>query len=242
MSRTRTLDERLLKKVARKLNKRDLRDINVLVSKKANKLGISSEAALILMAKEFNISTSTFQKKLDPNKQAEVRDMLPILFEGRPDKLTKKLSKKLEVVKKYSGPNKRLRLKAAIEYLLEDTELQARCTDLLLASSHFDRPINQATLVLEDRIRQMGQPPQRLEGIKLVNFVLSGDSTKTVLKVSSNPDEQEGFTNIIRGVMLAFRNPTHHHVINTFSREQALKVCALIDVLLKVVDQSQKIK
>ena len=136
----------------------------------------------------------------------------------------------------------RSRLKAVIEYILDDRQLQERCADLLLARTHFDRPINQATLVLEDRIRTKAQPTERIEGVKLVNHAFNGDLSKTVLQVSTNPDEQDGFTNILRGVVLAFRNPTHHHIINIFSREEALKVCGLVDVLLNVVDNSKKIQ
>jgi hypothetical protein len=41
----------------------------------------------------------------------------------------------------------------------EDPDLLSRCGDLLIASYNFDRAINQATLVLEDRIRKKAQPP-----------------------------------------------------------------------------------
>jgi len=64
-----------------------------------------------------------------------------------------------------------------------------------------------------------------------VNAVLNADLTKIVLKVSDNADEHEGICHICRGVMLTFRNPTHHRVIDTYSREDALKVCAFIDNL-----------
>ncbi len=39
---------------------------------------------------------------------------------------------------------------------LADTELKQRCSDILKAPAHFDRVVNQATLVLEDRIRKRG--------------------------------------------------------------------------------------
>lgn len=72
----RILDKKLLLKVTAKLNKRNLTDVNVLVSKKANKFGISPEAALVIIAKSLNIGTASYQKKLDHNKQAEIRDAL----------------------------------------------------------------------------------------------------------------------------------------------------------------------
>jgi hypothetical protein len=55
--------------------------------------------------------------------------------------------------------SKRARLKSAIEYVIQDPDLLSRCGDLLIASYNFDGAINQATLVLEDRIRKKAQPP-----------------------------------------------------------------------------------
>jgi len=37
--------------------------------------------------------------------------------------------------------------------------------------------------------------------------------------------------------MLAFRNPTHHYLSDSFKREDALKFTAFIDNLLQIVDK-----
>src|SRR3989338_7684796 len=74
----RILDKKLLLKIATRLNKRNVTDVNVLVSKKANKFGISPQAALVIIAKNLNICTASYQKKLDHNKQAEIRDALVV--------------------------------------------------------------------------------------------------------------------------------------------------------------------
>jgi len=134
-------------------------------------------------------------------------------------------------------------LKLAIEYLIEDQELRSRCQDILMASANFDRPINQATLVLEDRMRKKAEPTAKLVGENLVGYAFNEEISKTVLRVASNDaDDQRGFTQILRGVVAAFRNKTHHHVVNNFSREEAMRVCGFIDVLLRVVDNSVKVK
>jgi hypothetical protein len=39
--------------------------------------------------------------------------------------------------------------------------------------------------------------------------------------------------------MGAFRNPTHHRLVENMTREEALKVCAFIDNLLRVIDQAE---
>src|SRR3989344_1728127 len=97
MSRPPILDPKIMSKIANKIGKTNITAINVMVSKKASKLGISSEAALIVLAKQFGIGTATFQRKLEQSKQAEVRDSLPTIFapDIRTVKNTKNITKKL---------------------------------------------------------------------------------------------------------------------------------------------------
>jgi hypothetical protein len=241
MSRPRILDPKIMSKIANKIGKKDVTAVRNMVSKKAAKLGISAEAALIILAKEYGVGTSTYQRSLDATKQAEVRDALPSIFASA------RTASRAGRIKSGGGAtaavSKRASLKLAIEYLIEDQELRSRCQDILMAPANFDRPINQATLVLEDRIRKKAQPTQKLVGEKLVSFAFNEDLSKTVLRVASNDlDDQRGFTQILRGLVPAFRNKTHHHIIKTFSREDAMRVCGFIDVLLRVVDNSVKVK
>lgn len=232
------LDRKLLGKIAQRLDKSH-RAINVKVSQKAARLGISSEAALVIIAKELGIGTAHYQRKLYPIHKAEIRESLPSIF-GK--KHTHKKTPKIVKSKINSSISKKNILKSALEYLLLDDELRERCQDLLLAKSKFDRPISQATLVLEDRIRGKSQPTQKLVGEALVRYAFNPELSKTVLKISNSTEDQKGFTLIMQGMVPAFRNITHHHATDSFSREDALRVCAFIDVLLKVVDNSKKVK
>jgi len=120
---------------------------------------------------------------------------------------------------------------------IKDEELKSRCADILTASSNFDRVINQASQVLEDRIRTKSGLDRSFVGIKLVNNALNTDRSKSVLIVSENNEEHEGFCHICRGIMLAFRNPTHHYLSDSFLREDALKFTAFIDNLLKILNK-----
>ena len=240
MGRPRILDTKIMSKIAKKTGKRDIIAVNRMVSGKAAKLGISAEAALILIAKEHGIGTSTYQRSLEVSKQDQVRDALPIMFATRQTTTTKTAPKSIKLT---SAISRRSSLKLAIEYLIQDDELRGRCADLLLASSKFDRAINQATLVLEERIRNKALPPTSIVGEPLVNFAFKDDLTKTILQVAGgNVDDQRGFVQIFRGLVPTFRNKTHHHVIDTFSREDAMRICGFIDVLLRVVDSSTKVK
>lgn len=241
MPRPRVLDLKIMSKIAKKIGKKDITAINNMVSKKAAKLGISAEAALILLAKEHGVGTSTYQRSLDATKQAEVRDALPLIF--APARTVSHAGKIKSGNEAKPVVSKRESLKLTIEYLIEDQELLSRCGDILLASSKFDRPIREATVVLEERIRNKAKPTKKLVGESLVNFAFKEDLSTTVLQVASNdPDDQRGFTQILRGLVPAFRNKTHHHIIESISREEALRVCGFIDVLLRVVDNSVKVK
>lgn len=236
----RILDPKIMSKIAQKIGKKDITDINKMVYKKAAKLGISSEAALVILAMKYDIGTSTYLRSLDPTKQGEVRDALPTIFASD----TRMVSSSKRIAKKPSLlPSKRALLKSAIEYLIRDDELRDRCEDILLAPSKFDRPIREATVVLEERIRNKAQAAPKLVGENLVNTVFKEKLSETVLRVASNDEyDQRGFTQILRGLVPAFRNKTHHHIINTFSREEAMRVCGFIDVLLRVVDNSVKVR
>ena len=62
-----------------------------------------------------------------------------------------------------------------------------------------------------------------------------------LLKFSDEPDIQEGYSNLFKGIVSIYRNPTHHALDYKCSREYALKTCAFIDDLLKEIANSSKI-
>ena len=120
-----------------------------------------------------------------------------------------------------------------------DEELKARCSDILSAPGNFDRVINQSTQVLEDRIRSKAKAERSLVGVNLVNKVLHSDLSKTIIVTADNQEEHEGICHICRGLMVGFRNPTHHHLSDNFTREEALKFCAFIDNILQIIDKAK---
>jgi len=122
---------------------------------------------------------------------------------------------------------------------ITNEELKSRCSGILSSPSNFDRVINQATLVLEDRIRIKAKLDSSDIGVGLVNKALNPNPAKSILKVSDHAEEHEGICHICRGIMLAFRNPTHHQLTDRFTREDALKVCAFVDNLLKIIEQAR---
>jgi len=239
MPRPPILDTKIKSKIAKKIGTRDITAVNRMVSRKARNLGISAESALIVLAREYDIGTSTYLRSLDASKQAEVRDALLTTFGAD----IQRVNKGNRSVKKQAFLPSKPALKSMIEYLIQDNELRDRCVDILLARSKFDRPIREATLVLENRIRNKANPTVNLVGENLVTFAFNEEISKTLLRVAGgDPNDQRGFTQILRGIVPTFRNKTHHHIIDSFSRNEAMRVCGFVDVLLRVVDNSEKIK
>jgi len=85
-----------MEKVARKAGKKELHAVNGMVSRTASQQGISAEAALVLLAKKYGIGASTYQRRLDADKQSQVRAALPTLFTSSSGAAKRK-------VKGYSG-------------------------------------------------------------------------------------------------------------------------------------------
>ena len=126
---------------------------------------------------------------------------------------------------------------------IEDSDLKSRCGDILLGEGPFDRAINQATQILENRIKEKaGLNNTVLIGIPLISKAVHPKIEETILKFSDKPDIQEGYSFLLKGIMSNYRNTTHHSLSFECSREYALKICAYIDELLKMVENSEKVK
>ncbi len=231
------LDQGLLKKAAVKAGL-SVKSFREAISRQAADSGISCEAVLIIRARRLEIGTGRYLARLESSVREEVREGLRM---GGDNGVPAQSGGNRHVRPPKKVPGRPASIRQVIRLLVENNELYGRTGDLLTRSSKVDRAINQATLVLEDTIRKKAEVGhgERLEGTKLVNVVCKDDLSQTKLQLSDNPDEQTGFTNILRGIMLAFRNPTHHHLIESFTREDALRICAFIDLLLRVVERAK---
>jgi len=232
------LDPLLLEKVARKRSHQSVKTLREYISREANRSGCSSEAVLAMLATQHGIGTRRYLAKLGPTVQQEVRERasqsIPV-SRARASSDVKVLS-----TKRVSQAVEQAITSKSIDELISDGILRGRIKNIVLGKRNFDIAVNQATLVLEDRLRNRAKPRihRRVVGVDLVNTVCKSDLNQTILRLSENPDEQDGLTNILRGVALAFRNPTHHHLVENLSREDAIRVCAFIDLLLRVVDNA----
>jgi len=233
------LDQNLLNKVAQKSGRPgDLQYVRNRILRLAKSTGISSPAALVILSRDLGIGYQSALRRLDSHQRTEViRAALSSSstyhqdVPGNPRAISIKIS----------GSGK-ARIGEVTQVVLNDARLSSRVRDLIRAAGNYDRPISEATKVLESRIRKKANPPnKKMSGDALVAYAFNEDVTKTRLKMSDDPDEQRGYTQIMRGVVAAFRNPTHHDIVDTFSQEDALKICAFIDLMLPIVDNAEDV-
>lgn len=223
------LDPDLLEKMVRKTRK-SKQYLREQVSRRASRIAISSLAAQLLWARELGLGIASALNRSDPGVRDEVRSS-PSL---RPVVANPKALRQVRSAQQKKDPN----LGAAVDFLLEDSELRDRCRDLLLARRHYDRVVREATTVLDNRLKKVSGISNMHPGA-LVGKALAPDPNKAVIIVSAERDEQEGFFSICKGVMQVFRNRAHHTLSNAFTQADALKFCGFIDTILAVVAKGE---
>jgi hypothetical protein len=113
-----------------------------------------------------------------------------------------------------------------------DTILKERLSRL--RSAPLDTLIREAGVILEDRLRIVGEVDSTLHGVNLVDTVLSAE--RGTLVFSSNPGEQEGVKMLYRGAMQFIRNPPMHKLIE-YPESTARLFIRLIDSLLQLLSE-----
>jgi len=199
------------------------------ISRRGGRQSISSTAAQLAWAKELGIGIANALGKVSTDVREEVRSVgaMPATA-ARVTKASAAIPKK-HAVEPITA--------ATIRRLLQDQQLYARCRDLLRAKQHFDRVFREATTVLDNRLKTK-TGIKNMNPENLVSKAVSPDPTKAIIEVSAEKAEQEGFYSLCKGIMLAFRNPAHHSLSEKFTREDALKFCGFVDVVLGVIEQS----
>ncbi|MEK6225589.1 MAG: TIGR02391 family protein [Chloroflexota bacterium] len=121
---------------------------------------------------------------------------------------------------------------------IADPELRERCGDLLLAGGKFDRAIREAAVVLEDRVRAAVGGSDKV-GVPLMEYAFGAADPR--LRLSLNQREQLGAMQLYAGVMAFFRNPTGHSLKDTYTREDAVRFVAMVDLLLQIIARADRL-
>ena len=199
---------------------------------------MSREVALGLLGHEVGIDIT---KYLTGDDVATVRELMSSGLADGVGKATKR--PKQEQAPDYAvleaelaNMRKKLRAVEKLErFNIADDALREACLDLLNGKSRFDRAVNQALIVLEDRVRTMTGLPETMVGKALMNKALGEDGP---IILSSIAPEQDGSRLHFMGMYGMLRNPTGHRIIRTYDREDAVAVVLYVDFLLKLLRRS----
>jgi len=199
------------------------------ISRKASKLGVSSTAAQLMWARDLNIGIGSAL-----NRNPEVREEMRGVNSSA---VSVGMRSRMVSTAEHSRVKPKPITAATIKILLKDPQMHARCKDLILANKHFDRAFREATTVLDDRLKKKSGIAN-MNPANLVGKALNPDPTKAVIEVSSDKAEQEGIHSICKGIMLAFRDKSHHTLSDKLTRADALTFCGFIDTILGVIENA----
>ncbi len=115
-----------------------------------------------------------------------------------------------------------------------------RASESLFRSGHYSNAIEDACKVLDTLVKMRGRQYD-LSGTELMTTVFSPKNP--ILKFNegiteSDKSEQQGMMFLYAGVMLAFRNPRAHEIIED-DPEKALEVLSFISFLAKTLDSAR---
>ncbi len=194
---------------------------------------ISPPAALLYLAKEEGLSITQALDRQPPDVREEVRSAQGSNSQQRT---------RLSLGSKLSRSKNRKSSKITAEMInlfLKDETLRKRCKKLLQGNNHFDQVIREATTVFEDRLKKKTGIENSIRPLDLVGKAVNPNPHNAVIEVSKKKDEQEGFHSLCKGLILFFRNRTHHTLSDEFTREEALEFCGFIDLLLRFIEQAK---
>lgn len=120
---------------------------------------------------------------------------------------------------------------------ITDDILKRRVEPLFgLASLPLDTVVREAGVVLEDRLRAVTGTDSSLEGVKLVDAILTPQKGRLIF--SLHPGEQDGVRMLYRGAMQFIRNPPMHKLIE-YPEDTVRLFIRLIDSLLQLLSEAE---
>jgi hypothetical protein len=199
------------------------------MSKRATRHGVSTQAYQVYWATRLGFGTSRILRELPGDVRNEVQRLLAADRTPTPRRSAAPVPTEARGARE--DP-----VRDSIHHLLRDEDLRRYCIRVLMGRGPYDTVIREATVVLDDRLKRLGNITEPMNPADVVGKVINPDPNKAILVVSTVPAEQEGFHSVCKGLMLAFRNPVHHRLSDKITREQALKICAFVDAVLGILE------
>jgi hypothetical protein len=129
---------------------------------------------------------------------------------------------------------------------IRDPALRGRCLDLFAQfreggqHDRLDTVVNEATRILEDRLRSLSGAPPTCVGVDLAKLAFGSSSPRLI--VSDIETEQEAAHLLYRGVFGFVRNSAHHRLLGTLQPERVLQVVGMVDYLISVAEAARREK
>lgn len=224
------LDQALLRKVAKEAGWTE-KSVREGISKKASRLRVSSEAALLIWADSLGISIGGKLGRQAAHVQQQVRDHLsPVAAKPAPRDGRRAAAPRVQ--KRGDG------VRSSVNLLLRHPDLKARCANTLKGPPPYDPAVNQATIVLETYLRDVAGD-DRCSASDLAAIVFKHEDP--LIQMNTKKDVQNGYMHLTRGLFAVLRNPTHHGKGKArMSREEAISYCAFINALLDDIGTGER--
>lgn len=124
---------------------------------------------------------------------------------------------------------------ADVDSSVLDNELESRCLSEY-ESAHYQSAVRTAFTVLEERIRNKGEFPQRMAGAELALQAFNSDDG--ALSFGETEGEQDGVMFLYRGAFQALRNPVSHRFVEDIDEEYARDAIHTVNLLLRLLEEN----
>lgn len=127
---------------------------------------------------------------------------------------------------------------------IRDEELRRRCLDLFAQfredgeHQRLDTVVNEATRILEDRLRGLSGAATECTGVDLARHCFSPQVARLI--VSDVQAEQEAAHLLFRGVFGFIRNSVHHRLVETLQPQRVLQIVGMVDYLISVAEGARR--
>lgn len=101
---------------------------------------------------------------------------------------------------------------------------------------HYQSAVQSAFIILEERVRDMGNFDRDIHGDDLMTEAFSPDGGS--LAFGETGGEKQGVMFLYRGAMLSLRNPASHRFVDEVDEDYARDVIHTVNLLLRLVDMN----